>query len=120
MRWVAVLDQSSRPREARDAYAEAEKFYAEAGEPADAANAAEQARWLNFALSADIDGGSFVDLQRLAEGIEDPFDRALVLGRLARRATQANDQAGAGRYAEGDQRGAGAGRVSAAFDDNDG
>jgi hypothetical protein len=94
------LDQSSRPAEARDAYTEAAKLYLEAGEKEDADNAAAQARWLNFALTADIDGGSFQDLRRLASGIEDPFDRAQVLNRLGRNATEANDQAGALKYAQ--------------------
>jgi CHAT domain-containing protein len=97
------LDQSSRPAEAASAYTEAAKLYLEAGEKDDAENAAAQARWLTFALTTDIDGGSFEDLQRLAGGIEDPLDRALVLSRLGRNAVEANDQAGAARYAQATQ-----------------
>jgi len=97
------LDQSSRAAEAACAYSEAAKLYLEAGEKDDADAAAAQARWLNFALHTDIDGGSFEDLQRLAGGIEDPLDRALVLSRLGRNAIEANDQAGAARYAQATQ-----------------
>ena len=92
-------DQLSQTAEAQDSYAQAAQLYTEAGEPEDAAAAAEQASWLGFSLRADIDGGSFDDLQRLASGIADPLVRAGTLNRLARRATQANDQTGAFRYA---------------------
>lgn len=93
-------NQMSQPREARDAYAKASRLYAESGEPEDAASAAEQATWLTFSLTADIDGGTFDDLRRVADGIADPLDRAYALNRLARRAAEANDQMGALRYAD--------------------
>jgi len=93
------LDQISRPREARDAYAEAARLYAEAGEPEDEAAATEQATWLNFSLTADIDGASFEDLRGLTDGIADPLERAYTLNRLAGRAWETNDQAGGLRYA---------------------
>ena len=93
-------NEMSQPREARDAYAEAARFYTESGEPEDAASATEQAAWLTFTLTADIDNGTFDDLRSVAHGkIADPLDRAYALNRLARRASEANDQVGAFRYA---------------------
>lgn len=93
-------NQMLRPRQARDAYAEAARLYTEGEAPEDAASAAERAAWLTFSLTADIDGGSFDDLRRLADGIADPLDRANALHRLALRAAEANDYTGALRYAD--------------------
>jgi CHAT domain-containing protein len=93
-------EQMLQPRAAREAYARAGELYEDGGEPEDAAVAREKAAWLGFALRADVDGGSFDDLRRVADGIADPLDRAAALGRLSRQATQANDHYGAMQYAE--------------------
>jgi hypothetical protein len=93
-------EQKLQPKAAREAYARAGDLYEEAGEAEDAAVAREKAAWLGFALLADVDGGSFDDLSKVAEGIPDPLDRAATLGRQSAQATQANDHFGAQQYAE--------------------
>jgi hypothetical protein len=93
-------EQRLQPKAARDAYARAGGLYEKAGEPEDAAVSREKAAWLDFALLADVDGGSFDDLRKVADGIADPLDRAATLGRLSAQATQANDHFGAAQYAE--------------------
>jgi CHAT domain-containing protein len=93
-------EQMLQPRAALEAYARAGELYLEGGEPDDAAVAREKAAWLGFAVRADIDGGSFDDLRRVADVIPDPLDRAAALGRLSAQASQANDHHGARQYAE--------------------
>ena len=93
-------EQSLLPEAAKKAYSQAAACYAEGGEPENAAVAREKAAALDLALRADVDGGVFEDLRRLAQGIVDPLERAMTFGRLCAQAAQANDNFQAGQYAE--------------------
>jgi len=82
------------------AWHEAARLYGAAGEPDQAQAARDAAADAAFAARADVDGASLADLARLADGVDDPVDRARALFRLADRAREANDGFNAAARAE--------------------
>jgi hypothetical protein len=85
---------------AAERIAEASRLFARAGLAQEAADAAERARSLGYAVLADIDGASVSDLRALLAAGGDHMTRARAHARLARLAADANDVFDAGDMAE--------------------